>query len=226
MTECNRVADGATLLLDLDGTLVDSVPDLTAALNRLMETRGLAPFSASETAAMVGDGVARLVGRAFAARGQTADAAAVAAYAADYGAHYADRTRLFPGVAETLPALARAGWRLAVCTNKPEAPARALLAALGIARWFAAVGGGDSFPARKPDPAHLLATLMAAGGDPAVAVMVGDHANDIAAARGALVPGIFASWGYGAPGSEAGAAAVARRFADLPALAAVLLGRG
>lgn len=212
-----------TLLLDLDGTLVDSVPDLAAALNRLMAARDLAPFTEADTATMVGDGVARLVGRAFAARGQTADAAAIAAYAADYGAHYAVASRLYPGVPDTLAALEAGGWRLAVCTNKPEVPARALLAALGIGGRFAAIGGGDSFPVRKPDPAHLLATLAAAGGDPGAAVMAGDHANDLAAARAAGLPGIFAAWGYGAPGTGGAARAVARSFAELPALAGELL---
>jgi phosphoglycolate phosphatase len=213
-----------TLLLDLDGTLVDSVPDLAAALNRLMATRDLAPFTEAETARMVGDGVARLVARAFAARGRSTDATAIAAYTADYGTHFAVASRLYPGVAETLERLAAGGWRLAVCTNKPETPARGLLEALGIGGWFAAVGGGDSFPVRKPDPAHLLATLAAAGGDPAAAVMAGDHANDVAAARGAGVPAIFAAWGYGAAGMEQGAQAIARSFADLPGLAACLLG--
>ena len=212
-----------TLLLDLDGTLVDSVPDLAAALNRLMAARDLAPFSLTEVAAMVGDGVARLVARAFAARGGAADAGAVGEYAADYAARCAVASRLYPEVTETLAALVAAGWRLAVCTNKPEAPARALLGALGIGDRFAAIGGGDSFPARKPDPAHLLATLAAAGGAPEAAVMAGDHINDLAAARAAGMPGIFASWGYGPPETGQAASAVARRFAELPALAAGLL---
>ena len=88
------------------------------------------------------------------------------------------------------------GWRLAVCTNKPVVPARAVLAQFGIAALFRAVGGGDSFPTRKPDPAHLLATMGEAGGGRAV--MIGDHVNDMLAARGAGIPAIFAGWGYGA----------------------------
>jgi phosphoglycolate phosphatase len=208
-----------TLLLDLDGTLVHSVPDLAAALNRLMQARGLAAFSQAETALMVGDGVAKLVERAFAARGRPGDAGAVAAFSADYGAHAAVETRAYPGVAEGLRSLAEEGWRLAVCTNKLEAAARSLLGALGLAQYFAAIGGGDSFPVRKPDPAHLLATLQAAGGDAAHAVMAGDHANDVAAARGAGVPCIFAAWGYGPPAMAAGATAVARDFGELVRIA-------
>ena len=213
-----------TLLLDLDGTLVHSVPDLAAALNRLMQARGLGAFSQAETALMVGDGVAKLVERAFAARARVADAGAVAAFSADYGAHAAVATRAYPGVAEGLRSLAGEGWRLAVCTNKLEAAARSLLGALGLAEYFAAIGGGDSFPVRKPDPAHLLATLQAAGGDAAHAVMAGDHANDVAAARGAGVPCIFAAWGYGLPAMSEGASAVARDFGELVAIARQLLG--
>ena len=212
-----------TLLLDLDGTLVNSVPDLAAVLNRLMSARGLAGFSHPETALMVGDGVVRLVMRAFAARGRTPDEGAVAEFSADYLLHSAVDTRLYPGVADGLHALACDGWKLAVCTNKPERAARALLAALGLAALFAAVGGGDSFPVRKPDPAHLLATLKAAGGEPECAVMAGDHVNDVAAARGAGLPCIFAGWGYGPPAMAEGAAAVARDFAELVTIARRLL---
>jgi len=215
-----------TLLLDLDGTLIDTVPDLAAALNRLMRARGLAGFTLAATAAMVGDGVARLVERACAARGRQADAADVAAFATDYAAHAVAASRLYPGVADTLRLLAAEGWRLAVCTNKPEAPARALLRAFGLDGLIAAIGGGDSFPVRKPDPRHLLATLAAAGGTPDRAVMVGDHANDVAAATGAGLPCIFAAWGYGPPAMAAGAAATAAAFTEVPALARALLDRG
>lgn len=212
-----------TLLLDLDGTLVDSVPDLAAALNRLMEARGLDPFSPAETARMVGDGVKRLVQRAFAARGRTPSAEDIAAYVADYDANYAVATRLYPDVAVTLRRMAADGWRLAVCTNKLERPARALLRELGIGELFAAIGGGDSFPVRKPDPAHLLATLERAGGSARSSVMAGDHSNDVESARGARIPCIFAAWGYGTADMARGAAAIARSFAELPGLATALL---
>lgn len=206
------------LVLDLDGTLVDTVPDLAAALNRLMASRGLPPFSGTETAAMVGDGVARLVERAFAARGRVPDADAVVAFSRDYMAHVAVASRLFPEMLPVLRGLAAEGWRLAVCTNKPAGAARALLEALGLAPLIAALGGGDSFPVRKPDPAHLLATLRAAGGEPGSAVMVGDHANDVAAATGAGMPCVFAAWGYGPPAMAKGAAAVARDATDMAAV--------
>lgn len=211
-----------TLLLDLDGTLVDSVPDLSAALNRLMQSRNLLEFSYTETAALVGDGAATLVERAFAARNAVQDSQALDDFLSDYGNHTAVGSRLYPGVPETLDRLRESGWRLAVCTNKPEAPARSLLAAFGIADRFDAVGGGDSFATRKPDPAHLLATLAAAGGIAATAIMAGDHRNDVAAAAGAGIPSIFCTWGYGSAAMAAGAAATAARFADLPAIADAL----
>lgn len=213
----------ATLLLDLDGTLVDSAPDLAACLNRRLAARGLAPVALAEVVGMIGDGVGALLQRGFAARGTVPDAAALPDFMADYAAHLADATRPYPGAAAALAALAGAGWRIGVCTNKPEALARELLAATGLLPAIAAIGGGDSFPVRKPDPGHVRATLARAGGDPARAVMAGDHRNDILAAHGAGLPCVFAAWGYGTPDMATGAAAVADRFADLPALVARLL---
>lgn len=208
-----------TLLLDLDGTLVDSVPDLAAALNRLMVARGLAPFALPEVARMVGDGVRALLERAFTARGGTPDARDLADFMADYAAHLADATHPYPGAAAALDRLGAAGWQIAVCTNKPEALARGVLAATGLLPAIAAIGGGDSFAVRKPDPGHLLATLARAGGDPARAVMAGDHRNDILAARGAGLPAIFAAWGYGPLTMAEGAAAIAQDFHELAGIA-------
>jgi phosphoglycolate phosphatase len=215
-----------TLLLDLDGTLVDTVPDIAAALNRLMIARALPLFTVAEVAAMVGDGVAALVERAFAARGKVPDAAALDDFTADYSAHVAVDSCLYPHVAEELAALHRHGWTLAVCTNKPEAAARALLAAVGLLPLLQAVGGGDSFPVRKPDPAHLLATLVRAGGKPDRAVMLGDHRNDVVAARGAGVACIFAAWGYGPVAMAHGGDAVASDMAQAAAIAARLVPAG
>ncbi len=115
---------------------------------------------------MVGDGVAVLVARAFAALDRQPDAAALADFMADYIAHIAVESRLYPNVLPVLIGLARDGWRLAVCTNKPERAARSLLQTLGVLPLLCAVGGGDSFSTRKPDPAHLLATLARAAGTP------------------------------------------------------------
>ena len=208
------------LLLDLDGTLVDSVPDLCASLNRVLAPDP--PFTRSEVVPMIGDGAAKLVQRALSRRG-IQDADALPRLLDDYTAHAGDRTRLFPGVGDTLAGLA-GDWRLAICTNKPASATHALLAALGIGGLFAAIGAGDSFPVRKPDPDHLRLTLDRAGGGKAV--MVGDHANDVQAAAGAGVPCIFAAWGYGSPPMAEGAAGIADRFEDVPALARRLLQGG
>jgi phosphoglycolate phosphatase len=215
-----------TAIFDLDGTLVDSVPDIHAALNRLMARRSLPPFSLAEVASFVGDGVKVLLDRAFAARGAShgavPDAAAFPDFMADYEAHAAVETRPYPGIPALLSGLAEAGWRLGVCTNKPEKAARILLDQLGLSPMIAALGGGDSFPVRKPDPGHLLATLAAAGGEAGRAVMIGDHHNDMAAARGAGLPAIFCAWGYGTPAMAEGAP-VAATVAELPGLLARVL---
>jgi phosphoglycolate phosphatase len=208
-----------TLLLDLDGTLVDSVPDIVAALNRMGKARGFAPFDRAEVIPMVGDGTKSLLQKAFAARNRPFDDAVEAPYVTDYTAHSTVETKIFPDVIETLRRFADAGWKLAVCTNKPVAPTHKVLAAMGLTPFLSAIGGGDSFPVRKPNPGHVLGTLELAGGHADAAVMVGDHHNDVLSANGAHVPCIFAAWGYGPLSMAAGAAAVAERFADLPAIA-------
>ena len=209
-------------IFDLDGTLVDSAPDLAAALTRLMAARGLPGFARADVVPMIGDGAKVLVERAFAARGLSPDAGALPDFLADYEANVAAATRPFPGIPEALDALAAAGWALAVCTNKPEGAARALLAEFGLARAFAAIVGGDSLPVRKPDPGHLLGTIAAVGGDAARAAMIGDHANDMLAAAAAGIPALFCSWGYGRA-EMANGAPVAGRAADLPGMLAAMV---
>jgi phosphoglycolate phosphatase len=211
------------LAFDLDGTLTDSVPDIAAAVNRTLALRDLPPLSEQAVAAMVGDGLHPLIQRAFAAVGAVPDEAAATEYLADYESQVAVDTRLYPGVLDALDQLRENGWTLAVCTNKPERAARLLLGALGVADRFAAIGGGDSFAAHKPDPLHLRGTIAAAGGTPERALMVGDHSNDVRAAMGCGVKAIFAGWGYGRPGMEQGAAAVAKDLPTLVELAGELL---
>ena len=210
-----------TMLLDLDGTLVDSVPDLADALNRLLAAHGQPPLDEAAVAGFVGDGVAALVQRGLAARGMAVPVGAMEDFVADYTPHSAERTRPFPGIPEMLATLRAQGWRLAVCTNKPEAAARTLLDRLDLAPLIDGLGGGDSFAVRKPDPGHLHATLALLGGDASRAVMLGDHANDVVSARRAGMPVIFAGWGYG-PHAMADGAPVAGSAASVPAIAAVL----
>ena len=204
-------------VFDLDGTLVDSAPDIHAALDRLMARRNLPGFARAEVVGMIGDGVRVLLERAHAARSIALDEASFEHFMTDYEANAAVLTRPFAGIPELLDFLKATGWRLAVCTNKPEAAAQVLLSGLGLDGFFSALGGGDSFPMRKPDPGHLRATLAAAGAAPEQAVMIGDHANDILAARGASVRAIFAGWGYGSH-SMAGGAPIALDVAGLKAL--------
>ena len=212
------------IVFDLDGTLVDTLDDLTASANRLLAVHGRAPVTPDIVRPMVGDGIPALVQRVLAhARLETDPSAAIRDFGEDYERNAAAASRPFAGVTQTLRRLHQEGWRLAVCTNKPEAAARVLLTALGLAPWLAAIGGGDSFPTRKPDPGHLLGTIRQAGGEPARAVLVGDHANDVAAARSAGVACIFALWGYGRAGMSEGSQASAETMAQVPALAEALL---
>ena len=213
------------LVLDLDGTLVDTLDDLADAFAPVLAARSLAPITARDVGSMIGDGLPALVARAFALRGAVAGPDDQAAYAQSYGRLSGRRSRLYPGAADALEQAASDGWTLAVCTNKPEGPARALLERLGVAGRFAAICGGDSFAVRKPDPGHVTRTIEAAGGEPARAVMVGDLTHDVVAARDASVRSIWVSWGYGSPDAAVLATGAAEHWAEIPALASGLLGR-
>jgi phosphoglycolate phosphatase len=213
--------------LDLDGTLIDSAPDLAAALNRRLAANGLAPHPLGAVKRMIGDGARMLLTRGFAAAGRTLSeaelAAEVAAFILDYEAHSLVETRPFPGVEAALDALADAGFTLAIVTNKPEGPTHTILRRLGLDHRFATVAGGDSFPVRKPDPGHLTGALDRLGIPAGDAVMVGDHRNDLLAARGAGVRAIYATFGYGEEDHRAlGAHAAIERFAALPETVAAL----
>lgn len=208
------------LLFDLDGTLIDSAPDLAAALNRTLAVAGreMLPFAAVR--GMIGNGAAKLVERGFAATGgPPADLEAeTARFLAIYGRALACHTRLYDGVAETLETLADTGHHLAIVTNKPLTPTLAILDALDLARFFPEdhVVGGDSFPVRKPAPEPLLGLLTRIGGAPETAVMIGDSHNDIEAARAAGIASVAVGYGYcrGAP-ADLGADRLIARFADL-----------
>jgi phosphoglycolate phosphatase len=204
------------VIFDLDGTLIDSLPDIATAVNHVLAWRGLSQLKPREVEAMIGDGAKVLVDRAFAARGAQAGEAELAVFMDWYTAHGTDETRPYPGMVAALAALRASGHKLAVCTNKPEAAAREILASLEMDHYFDVLTGGDSTPYRKPDPRHLAATLTALGVPEAV--MVGDHFNDMAAAKGCGIPGIFAAWGYGRAESDY----VAQNAAELPGLVAGL----
>ena len=191
---------GVTIAFDLDGTLVDTAPDLIGALNVVLGERRLPPMPIEATRVLVGRGARTLISRGFAAAGEPLDEAEVGGLTSRfievYRARIASESRPFPGVEAALDALARTGARLCVCTNKRTDLSIELLDALQLTAHFAAVVGADLAPARKPDPSHFIAAVQTAGGDPARAVMVGDSSNDVDSAKGAGAPVVVVSFGY------------------------------
>jgi phosphoglycolate phosphatase len=209
----------AAILFDLDGTLVDSLPDLAAGVNALLRELGRPALDDAAVARMIGDGVPTLVERALAASGvrDIPLSAAIARFRALYEADPLRLTRPYPDVPAVLQILTREHRPLAVCTNKVQQATRAVLDGLGLAPFFAEVVGGDLLPRHKPDPAQLLFALERFGIAPAQAVMVGDHRNDVLAARAAGTSVIFARYGYGlATLRELVPDAVIGSFAELP----------
>lgn len=189
-----------TIVFDLDGTLIDTAPDLISTLNLILAREGLAPVAHDAARQLIGGGARRMIERALAAEGRTLTEAQLdrmfEAFIEYYGAHIADRSRPFPHVEATLEHLAEAGHRLAVCTNKLEWLSVRLLDALDLTRHFAAICGADTFGIQKPDPQMLRLTVQRAGGEAARAVMVGDSVTDVRASRAATVPVIAVNFGY------------------------------
>jgi phosphoglycolate phosphatase len=219
---------GAVIVFDLDGTLVDTAPDLIGTLNYILAEHGHdgLPLTAART--MVGHGARAMLARGFAAAGETLAADRMDRLFDHFIELYVGRiavaSRPFPGAIEALDALAGAGARLAVCTNKRTDLSRALLDALELTGRFAAVVGPDLAGAYKPDPKHLAYTVEAAGGALSRALMVGDASTDTEAARAAHVPVIAVSFGYSdVPAAELGADALIDHFGELPAAARRLL---
>jgi phosphoglycolate phosphatase len=211
---------GSLVVFDLDGTLIDSVPDLANTLNQVLHEHSYAPFSRAEVAPMVGDGVPALLARGFAARGGSAAdaAAALPRYVEVYEANATNLTRPYPGVRETLVELRRRGYRTAVCTNKLQRSTEVVLHGLDLAALFDGVAGGDRYAVKKPDPGHLLSLIADLGGTAERSVMVGDSENDAAVAHAAGVKLIIMRYGYARAAPDSlGADAVLDRFAELPA---------
>ena len=189
-----------TLVLDLDGTLADTNRDLVPVLNRVIGAEGLQPVAFADIGHIVGLGAKKMIERAYEFRGVPLGNAKLDqlfdAFLSDYEQNMAVNTVLYDGVEGALERFANAGWQLAICTNKQEAMARKLVAELGVADYFAAIAGGNTFPVRKPDPRHLTGTVEQAGGNPARTVMVGDSITDISAARAASIPVVAVDFGY------------------------------
>ena len=181
------------VLFDLDGTLVDSAPDLREALNALLRAIGRRQVSLEETIGFVGDGAAKLVEPA----SETALPDLVSRFLRLYsGANAIRKTTVFPGAQAMLSTLRARGLRLAICTNKPFRPAAAVLSALKLDGYFDEVLGGDSLPQRKPDPAPALELARRLGVAPASALFVGDSEIDAQAARAAGMRFVAVSFGY------------------------------
>jgi phosphoglycolate phosphatase len=189
-----------TIVFDLDGTLVDTAPDLIDSLNVLFAREGLTPIALDQGRGMIGGGVKRLIERGLSLQGRSFKPADIDDLFRDYVAHYAehiaDRSRPFPGVESALDALARRGDCFAVCTNKLAWLSVRLLDTLGLSARFAAICGQDTFGMQKPDPEILRRTIRAAGGEIDAALMVGDSATDIMAARAAGIPVVAVDFGY------------------------------
>jgi phosphoglycolate phosphatase len=217
-----RMMPGPIIIFDLDGTLIDTAPDLIDTLNVVFTREGL-PAVPYETARnLIGGGAKAMITRGMEAEGRSLTPARLEKLFADfiayYSEHIADRSRPFPNLVTTLDRLAAENFRLAVCTNKLEKLSLKLLKTLGLADRFAVICGQDTFGVQKPDPDMLRQTIAAAGGDPRRAIMVGDSATDIQTARAAGVPVIAVNFGYtDRPVTELGPDRVIGDFAQLPA---------
>jgi len=210
-----------TAVFDLDGTLVDSLPDLAESGVALLKSYDLPPASEEAVRIMIGDGVRRLVDRLLVHAGDENHIdrdEATRRFLEIYEPRATQKTQLFPGTVETLEALRQQGMACVICTNKPVKAAQAIIEQLGIASLIDSIGGGDSFPVRKPNPDHIRQTLHLIDADPLHGVMIGDHHNDIAAANGVPMPSLFARWGYGTPIMSEHATAIAETMTEIPLL--------
>lgn len=226
----------SALLFDLDGTLVHSLPDIAGALNAMLEEMELPALAYEEVRLMIGDGISALVSRALAASGGTADHLPEdldeTAVRQHFRRHYRDRltreTKPYPGVVETLERLRAAGWRMAVCTNKAERPARQILEELELTAFFEGLAGGDTYARAKPAAEPLLGLLGELGHPAEQAIMIGDSPADVGAARNAGMPVVAVSYGYRkVAAAELGADALIDRFDELPgALSGLMNGSG
>jgi phosphoglycolate phosphatase len=217
-----------TVVFDLDGTIVDTAPDLVAALAVALAMERLTPLPLPAARPLIGGGVWVLLRRGLDHHPHNVSDARfeelAAAVLASYEANIAVASRPYPGLAAMLDRLAAEGITTAVCTNKPDYLALKLLDALDLTTRFAAVGGAGTFAANKPDPRHLLGTIALAGGEPATSVMVGDSMTDVNAARAAKVPVIAVDYGYTeVMPAEFGADALVSALAEIPDAAALLL---
>lgn len=219
-------------IFDLDGTLADTAEDLLAAANVALAPAGLPRLDPDRDRHIAGRGGREMIRRSLELQGRDANGAEEIALTdrlypcllEAYAHCLADRTRLFDGVETVLDQLDRTGWRLGVCTNKPEGLAVRLLHALGVAARFEVILGADSLPVRKPNPRHFTETARRAGADPRRSVMMGDTQTDLSAAEAAGAPCVLTTFGFSAaPVHEMGAHGVIEHFHALPELLETLV---
>ncbi len=216
-----------TIVFDLDGTLVDTAPDLVAATNHVLEHMGLPAVGEESLRPLIGYGARYMVEHAIGPAAKTlTDAqheALLERFLDYYGRNIAVGSRPFEGTVDALRSFERQGAKLAVCTNKMEGMSRSLLDALDLTHFFAAIAGRDTLATFKPHPDHLLGTIALAGGVPARAVMIGDSRVDVETAKAAAVPVIAVSFGYtDTPVAELKPDAVIDHYRELePAIAAL-----
>lgn len=211
---------GATIVFDLDGTMIDTAPDLIHATNHALERNGMSRVATRVIQPAVGFGARAMIRTAMESLGREPADAELTRMTEEFIAYYADHllvdSRAFPGLADAMDTLRAGGARLAVCTNKREGLAKKLLAGLELTSYFDFIAGKETFPVSKPDPRHIIETVRAAGGDPARALMVGDSSPDAEAAKGVPVPFIAVSFGYGdSPVEDMRPDAILHAFADL-----------
>ena len=197
----NLALEGISLVFDLDGTLVNTAPDLQAALNHVLQKYGYNPVLPEVSDKLIGNGAKAMLRAGLTHQRVQPDEGKVDLMFEDFLAYYAENIDIYsapyPGCVACLDRLSQAGATLSVCTNKKQFLADQLLNSLGLADRFEAIIGADSVPHRKPDAGHILATLKAANGEKANAVMIGDSQTDEKAAHNAGLPFIFVPFGYG-----------------------------
>ena len=209
------------LIFDLDGTLIDSAPDVCASINRALAGHGRRQITLAETKALIGQGGRGLAERALALTGRhgTADEIErlLAAFLATYAEQPVEHTVVYPGAREVLQVFRATGLGLAVCTNKPKATTVPVMETLWLDGFFDVVSCGDQVPHRKPDARHVLRVVEELGTTLRTTALIGDSENDIAAARSAGIPSVAVTFGYAhMPHAELGADALIDRFAELP----------
>jgi phosphoglycolate phosphatase len=222
------ILSGCTIAFDLDGTLVDSAPDLAAALNKVLAKEGLPPASLEDARRFVGQGARALMVRAWAVHKLHPEPKELdrltEAYVSALAEDVSSRSKVYPGLMPALDALAAAGARMCVCTNKRTDLSVMLVRDMGLTRYFEAVVGSDLVMNRKPHPDHFVEAVRMAGGNPARALMVGDSSNDVNSAKAAGAPVLVYGPGYSDTAPELlGADAVFYAYADLPDLAVRML---